>query len=842
MSRRRRPSDLPTRQSLIAFIRDEAQHPISPDELADKFQIKDERKASFARLMEEMVSRGEIVRTRRGALAVPGRVDLLPGRIQGTRRGDSWFVPEDGDGEDLRVSVEHLKGAMHGDRVLVRRLEGRSGEVVRIVQRARDTIVGRIESVGGAWFVRPQDGRDAYDIIIPDRERMDAADGELVVCHVEVFGDARRGPVGKVVERLGELHGPGVDVLAIVRKLGLPEAFPDDVLAEAAKIPAEVAQKDLRQRQDLRDLITFTIDSDDAKDLDDAISLQPTEDGWRLGVHIADVGQYVHEGTALDREALRRGTSVYLVDRVIPMLPERLSNGICSLLPQEDRLTMSVFIDFDAAGRRVRHQLQETVIRTRARLSYSGVNQTLEGQPPDQQYEDLMPILFGMARLKDILGRRRRERGAIELSVSDFKVKLGDDGKPVAIERRERTEADQLIEEFMLQANEAVAEVATRQNLPFLFRVHEEPDPEKLEILRGLLSRFGYHIAGGNGKKLHPRALQEVLARVEGRPEEHLVNAVVLRSMARARYDTAAIGHFGLSTPLYSHFTSPIRRYPDLVIHRILKEHLRRRPMRDERREDLVARLPEIARLSSERERQADEAERESLDLKKVEFMQDRTGEEFDGIVTGVTPFGIFVEVSLGVEGLLRVSSLTDDYYHYDEKQFQLLGERQHRVFRLADRLRVRVERVDVEHGEIELSLAEAPQAARQGAAGQAANGLQTGGGANAGNAGSGGNRRGGRSRRGGRKGSGQMAEAPSQQPEEAQTAAQSDGLELGNGDTGAAAALEGDSPGAAEGGTPPVDSKPRRNYNRRRRSGRRGKGGKNGNKETPKEPAGETP
>ena len=827
MSRRRRPSDLPPRPKLIAFIRDEAQHPMPLDELLEKFEIKQERKAPFARMLDEMVSRGELLRTRRGSFAVPGRVDLLPGRIQGTRRGDSWVIPEDGDGEDLRVSVEHLKGAMHGDRVLARRLEGRSGEVVRIVQRARDTIVGRIEMVGGAWFVRPQDGRDAYDIIIPDSERLDAVDGEMVVCKVEVFGDARRGPVGKVVERLGELHRPGVDVLAIVRKLGLPEAFPEDVLAEAAKIPDEVAAKDLRQRQDLRGLVTFTIDSDDAKDLDDAISLQPTEDGWRLGVHIADVGNYVHEGTALDREALRRGTSVYLVDRVIPMLPERLSNGICSLLPEQDRLTLSVFVDYDAAGRRVRHQLQESVIRTRARLSYSGVNQTLEGQPPDAQYEELMPILFGMARLKDILGRRRRERGAIDLSVRDFKVRLDDAGKPIAIERRERTEADQLIEEFMLQANEVVAELGTRQNLPFLFRVHEEPDPEKLEILRGLLSRFGYHLAGGNGKKLHPRALQEVLEHVAGKPEEHLVNAVVLRSMARARYDTAAIGHFGLSTPLYSHFTSPIRRYPDLVIHRILKEHLRRRPMRDERREDLVARLPEIARLSSERERQADEAERESLDLKKVEFMRDRVGETFDGIVTGVTPFGIFVEVSLGVEGLLRVSSLTDDYYHYDEKQFQLVGERQRRVFRLADRLRVRVERVDVEHGEIELSLEEAAQQQpkQQPKQQQPQQQQQPG------------NRQGRRSRRGG----GRQKEAQAESVP-AESVAASGEAEPAAAATAGGAEGEAGGAGEGEGEAPHVDRKPRRNYNRRRRSGRRGKGGKDGSKEAPKEPAGETP
>ncbi len=827
MSRRRRPSDLPPRPKLIAFIRDEAQHPMSLDELLEKFEIKQERKAPFARMLDEMVSRGELLRTRRGSFAVPGRVDLLPGRIQGTRRGDSWVIPEDGDGEDLRVSVEHLKGAMHGDRVLARRLEGRSGEVVRIVQRARDTIVGRIEMVGGAWFVRPQDGRDAYDIIIPDSERLDAVDGEMVVCKVEVFGDARRGPVGKVVERLGELHRPGVDVLAIVRKLGLPEAFPEDVLAEAAKIPDEVAAKDLRQRQDLRGLVTFTIDSDDAKDLDDAISLQPTEDGWRLGVHIADVGNYVHEGTALDREALRRGTSVYLVDRVIPMLPERLSNGVCSLLPEQDRLTLSVFVDYDAAGRRVRHQLQESVIRTRARLSYSGVNQTLEGQPPDAQYEELMPILFGMARLKDILGRRRRERGAIDLSVRDFKVRLDDAGKPIAIERRERTEADQLIEEFMLQANEVVAELGTRQNLPFLFRVHEEPDPEKLEILRGLLSRFGYHLAGGNGKKLHPRALQEVLEHVAGKPEEHLVNAVVLRSMARARYDTAAIGHFGLSTPLYSHFTSPIRRYPDLVIHRILKEHLRRRPMRDERREDLVARLPEIARLSSERERQADEAERESLDLKKVEFMRDRVGETFDGIVTGVTPFGIFVEVSLGVEGLLRVSSLTDDYYHYDEKQFQLVGERQRRVFRLADRLRVRVERVDVEHGEIELSLEEAAQQQpkQQPKQQQPQQQQQPG------------NRQGRRSRRGG----GRQKEAQAESVP-AESVAASGEAEPAAAATAGGAEGEAGGAGEGEGEAPHVDRKPRRNYNRRRRSGRRGKGGKDGSKEAPKEPAGETP
>ncbi len=717
MSRRRRPSDLPQRSQVIAFIAEETQRPLSADELAENFKIKAERRPAFNRLLDEMVSRGEILKTRRGRFAVPGKVDLVPGRIQGTRRGDSWFIPEERDGEDLRVAVEHLKGAMHGDRVLARRLQGRAAEVVRIVQRTRDTIVGRIECVGGAWFVRPQDGRDAYDIIIPESARLDAGDGELVVCRVEVFGDARRGPVGKVIERLGGLRQPGVDVLAIVRKHNLPEAFPEDVLQEAERIPAEVAQKDIRGRVDLRNLQIFTIDSDDSKDLDDAVSLQATEEGWRLGVHIADVGHYVREGTPLDREAYRRGTSVYLVDRVIPMLPERLSNGICSLNPQEDRLTLSVFVDFDTAGRRIRHVLQESVIRSVARLSYSGVNRTLDGDPPDETYQELMPVLFGMTRLKDILGRRRRERGAIDFDTTEYKVKLDPSGRPLAIERRGRTPSDQLIEEFMLQANEVVAEVATRHTLPFLFRVHEEPDPEKLEGLRQFLGRLGYHLPQ-NGKKLHPRMLQDILARAAQRPERDMVAAVVLRSMARARYDVQSIGHFGLAAPLYTHFTSPIRRYPDLVIHRILKEHLRKKPIKDARREDLVDRLPEIARLSSERERLADEAERESVDLKKVEFMQDKVGEEFEGIVTGVVPFGVFVEVSLGVEGLLRVSSLTDDYYHFDEKLFQLQGERTRRLFRLADRVSVRVERVDTEHGEIDLSLSEVqPTAAQQTAA-----------------------------------------------------------------------------------------------------------------------------
>ncbi len=776
MSRRRRPSDLPQRQQVISFVGEETQRPLSEDELAENFKIKPERRPAFSRMLDEMVARGEILKTRHGRFAVPGKVDLLPGRIQGTRRGDSWFIPEERDSEDLRVSVEHLKGAMHGDRVLVRRLQGRAAEVVRIVQRSRDTIVGRIECVGGAWFVRPQDGRDAYDIIIPDTARLEAGDGELVVCRVEAFGDARRGPVGKVIERLGGLRQPGVDVLAIVRKHNLPEAFPDEVLQEADRIPLEVAQKDIRGRVDLRDLQCFTIDGDDSKDLDDAISLQATEEGWRLGVHIADVGNYVHEGTPLDREAFRRGTSVYLVDRVIPMLPERLSNGICSLNPREDRLTLSVFVDFDTAGRRIRHVLQESVIRSAARLTYSGVNRTLDGDPPDETYQELMPDLFGMTRLKDILGHRRRERGAIDFDTTEYKVKLDDEGRPLAIERRGRTPSDQLIEEFMLQANEVVSEIASRQNLPFLFRVHEEPDPEKLETLRQFLGRMGYNLPQ-NGKKLHPRTLQEVLARASQRPERDLVAAVMLRSMARARYDVHSLGHFGLAAPLYTHFTSPIRRYPDLVIHRILKEHLRKRPIKDARREDLVERLPEIARLSSERERLADEAERESVDLKKVEFMQDKVGEEFDGIVTGVVPFGVFVEVSLGVEGLLRVSSLTDDYYHFDEKLFQLQGERTKRLFRLADRVRVRVERVDTEHGEIDLSLA-ATAAATVAVAANAA------------------------------------VAAAGTEPE---------------------GAVDAEAPAVK------VERKSRRNYNRRRRSGRKAKAKDGAVKDGAKEPAGET-
>lgn len=697
------------REQVLRFVREEAYRPLRLEELMKALGVPPAQREAFQVLLREMEEAGELVRTRSGRYAAPERLDLVVGKVQAHRRGFAFVVPETRGQEDLHITQEMLHGAMHGDRVLARRLPGqREGEVVRILSRAQSRIVGVLEiPAPEVAFVRPEDPRLVQDVVVPQHELDGGRDGDLVVVEITRYPDGRRSPMGRVVERLGRPEEPGVDVEALIRQHQLPTEFPPEVLAEAARVPDRVRPQDRRGRQDLRDLLTFTIDSEDAKDLDDAVSIEPIqggEGGYRLGVHIADVAYYVREGSALDREALARGTSIYLVDRVIPMLPPRLSNEICSLQPRQDRLCLSVFLDFDARGRvRARH-VAPSVIRTSGRLTYEKVQAALDGDPGAvEEYRPFLAALQSLQKLKDLLFARRQARGSIDFDLGDEKIRLDERGRPVAILARERTDADRIIEECMLAANEAVASLCYEAEVPCLYRVHEEPTAEKMEILREFLAHFGYALPPVT-RTIHPAHLQRILRKAEGRPEEKVIHTMVLRSMQRARYDAQCLGHFGLATQRYTHFTSPIRRYPDLVVHRILREILRHGGTLPQKRSQHYRRiLPEVAAHASERERVAEEAERDSVELKKVQFMEDKIGAEMDGVISGVTNFGFFVHLDVGVEGVVRLSSLTDDYYHFDERLFTLMGERTGRVFRLGDPVRVRVVRVDRRERQVEL-------------------------------------------------------------------------------------------------------------------------------------------
>lgn len=705
-------------EKILAFMREKAYRPLTASQLEEALAVEGEAaRQAFREALQRLEAEGRVVRTRTSRYGIPERMNLAVGVLHGHPRGYAFLLQP--DGEDVFIPAENLNGAMHRDRVVVRLLgrarAGRKpeGEVIRILERANREVVGRLERHRSYGFVTPLDQRVYWDVFVPADQLGEAQTGDLVVVEITRWPERRRGPEGRVVRVLGPEDAPGVDVAAIIAKAGLRVEFPPEALAQAERIPDEVRPEDLVGRRDLRDRLIVTIDGADAKDLDDAVSLERLPPGgeatWRLGVHIADVSHYVPEGSPLDLEARRRATSVYLVDRVVPMLPPKLSNGICSLNPRVDRLTLSVVMDFDDRGRRVSYDIFPSVIRSRHRLTYEAVQRMLEGDPKEdpevrrlhEQYADVLPMLRDMARLAMRLAARRERRGSIDFDIAEVKVVLDERGVPRELLRRERTIATRIIEEFMIAANETVAEHCHWRQVPFLYRVHEEPDPDEVEELSHFLTFLGYRLPPR--RKLHPRQFQQVLKQVEGRPEEYLVNAVVLRTMKRARYATEELGHFGLAARFYCHFTSPIRRYPDLVVHRIVKELVARGSLSERRVEELEAMLPDIADHCSQQERVAEEAERESVDLKKVEYMRDKVGEQYRGIISGVAPFGLFVTLPNLVEGLVHVSTMTDDYYHFEEKLYSLVGERTRRTFRLGDEVDVIVARVSPETRTVDL-------------------------------------------------------------------------------------------------------------------------------------------
>lgn len=692
-------------ERLLSFMREESYKPLTIKELEEAFGISDSSEfKEFVKTLVHMEEEGLVIRTRTNRYGVPERMNMVKGKVIAHSKGFAFVEAIDQTIDDIFIPPSELRGAMHGDIVLARidrrPEEGRpEGAVVRIIERGVTTIVGTYVDNKYFGFVIPDDKRIASDIFIPKDAKNGAVDGHKVVVKITKYPEGRMSAEGEIIQILGHKNDPGVDILSIIYKYELPREFPQDVLEQAQNTPDEIKPEELQNRRDLRDQMIVTIDGADAKDLDDAVTVTKLENGnYKLGVHIADVSYYVKEGTPIDREALERGTSIYLVDRVIPMIPHRLSNGICSLNPQVDRLTISCEMEINPKGEVVSHDIFPSVIRTTERMTYSDVNRIIVDKDPElmEKYEPLVPMFFLMNELAEILRKKRFERGAIDFDFKEAKVLVDEDGKPTDVVIRERSAAERLIEDFMLIANETVAEHFHWMNLPFIYRVHEDPKEEKLNRFFEFITNFGY-VVKGTANEVHPRALQQILEECRGTPEEMVISTVMLRSMKQARYDAESLGHFGLSADFYTHFTSPIRRYPDLIVHRLIRTYLFEGKMDEETQQAWREKLPDIAEHSSNMERRAVDAERETDDLKKAEFMLDKIGEEFDGIISSITNFGLFVELPNTVEGLVHVSYLTDDYYHYDESQYAMIGERTGNIFRIGDEITVRVVNVNKE-------------------------------------------------------------------------------------------------------------------------------------------------
>ncbi|HEY0671063.1 MAG TPA: ribonuclease R [Longimicrobiales bacterium] len=695
-------------EKIIDFLREEAGRPLKPIELATELEIPEAQIDDFNKLLEELEAQGLLYRNKQQRYAVPTKINLVVGTLQTIRSGAGFVVPDEGEG-DLYISREGLKSAVHGDRVIARvekRKKGgkTEGSVVRVLKRARTTVVGVYHPTNNYGFVVPEDLKLPSDVFVPPDAQGEATEGDVVVVRIEQWGDEHRGPIGKVEKVLGKMGEPGVDVLAVLYGHELPVEFPQEVVdaAEAMRTRG-ITETDLAGREDLRDELVFTIDPVDAKDHDDALSIRQIGDGeWEVGVHIADVSYYVTEGSIIDAEALRRGTSIYMVDRTIPMLPHPLSSDLCSLKENVDRLAMSVMVRMDGAGTINAHKMARTVIRSRHKLAYEDAQAVIDGKKSISAETD--KAIHDLVTLSRVLREKRSERGSLDFDLPEARVVLNPEGEPTDIQKVERLESHRLIEDFMLLANEVVARKGARNKLPFLYRVHESPDQERLGKLQLFAGTFGYNVTAG--RKVTPKDLQRLLDRIKGKPEERLLSTVVLRSMRQARYSHENLGHFGLAAKFYTHFTSPIRRYPDLVVHRVsahafLNEENVRQAMN-------TTNLPEIARVSSTRERVAVDAERDSIEMKKVEFMQRHVGDEFTASVSSVTAFGFFVLLDeYFVEGLVHISSLEDDYYQFIEDQYALIGERTRRRFRLGDKVKVQVARVDLEERKIDFVLLE---------------------------------------------------------------------------------------------------------------------------------------
>src|SRR6266850_4885961 len=715
-----------SRDHVLALMRERVHHPAGMRELLQVLKVPKDDRTAFKRHIKSLVASGELIQIRGHRFGLPEKMDLYVGRLQTHPAGYGFVTPErplDSGSGDVYISGPHLNDAMHGDRVVVRieRIKegGKAeGRIIRILERSNSTLVGRYDrDDSGMGHVAPFDRRMLMDIFVPAGQEGGASPGEMVIVELTRWPTATRGAIGHISEVLGDIDAPGVDTEIIIRKHNIPDAHSDDAIAEALRLGTAVSERDIRGRSDFRSQPTVTIDGEHARDFDDAITIEKLPNGnfW-LGVHIADVSHYVQEGSALDREAYDRGTSVYFPERAVHMFPSELATGLCSLNPHVDRLVQSCFMEIDRRGQVVRHEFHDGVINSNERMTYTAVNGILTDRDPAlmKQYAPLVPMFELMQELFQILNEARRRRGSIDFDLNEAEVIMDEGGVVEAITALQRNVAHRLIEEFMLLANETVASYLEAQHAPALYRIHEEPDILKVAKFEEFISGFGYSLAAP-ANALRPRHFQKLIERIHGKPEEKPIAFLMLRTMQKARYSPENLGHFGLAAPSYTHFTSPIRRYPDLVVHRALRA-ARHGLLTAETREEQTEELPEVARHTSEMERRADDAERELLQWKKVKFMADKVGDEFEGYVTGVAAFGLFIElIEHFVEGMVHVSTMADDYYRFVESAHLLKGENTHKVYRLGDKVKVQVIRVNMETRQVDLGLVEILERVREG-------------------------------------------------------------------------------------------------------------------------------
>ncbi|MFC4557452.1 ribonuclease R [Virgibacillus kekensis] len=701
------------------YFNEHREKPLAVEEIESELELNgpDEFK-ELVKALNELEESGELVRTRKNRFGLPEKMNLVRGRIQMHAKGFAFLIPDDENQTDVYIHHSDLASAMNNDKVLVR-LEKKDddgnrpeGTVIRILERATHQVVGTYEDNKSFGFVIADDKRIPNDIFIPKNAANGAVSGHKVIAQITKYPEGRMSAEGEVTQILGHKNDPGIDIISIIYKHGIKVDFPEEVLEQATNTPDEIDESELENRRDLRDETIVTIDGADAKDLDDAVTVKRLDNGnYKLGVYIADVSYYVDQGSPIDKEAFERGTSVYLVDRVIPMIPHRLSNGICSLNPQVDRLTLGCEMEITSKGEVVNHEIFQSVIKTNERMTYKDVNKILVDKDENtrERYDSLVPMFEEMEKLAEILRGKRMRRGAIDFDFKEAQVLVDPEGKPTDVVLRERSVAERLIEEFMLAANETIAEHFHWMDVPFIHRVHQDPDESKLQHFFEFIAGLGYTVKG-TANDIHPQALQKVIEEVKDKPEEMIVSKLMLRSMQQAKYDPNSIGHFGLATDFYTHFTSPIRRYPDLIVHRLIRTYLVEKDMKAKTIQHWKERMPEIARHTSGKERTAVDAERETDDLKKAEFMEDKIGEEYTGVISSVTNFGLFVELENTIEGLVHVSYLTDDYYHYDQRNYAMIGERTGNIYKIGEEVDVRVVNVNIDERVVDFELVSAPK------------------------------------------------------------------------------------------------------------------------------------
>ena len=718
------------KEQILELLGSKEYIPMSDEELVRFFQLEGKEIGTFIGQLDEMYEGGQVFKTKRDKYVLSGTLGIVAGTLQKHKKGFGFVIPADPEqaelGGDIFVSEENMHWAMNGDLVAVKLLKGqgahkrREGAVARIIRHAHEELVGTFYARKGFGFLVPDDPRLTDDVFVSQNHWNEAQTGDKVVVKIIQWPNGELNAEGVVTEILAREGEPGGDIKALIRQYKKTREFPVDVQAEADSVETALADRTTAEwealgRRDLRDDMVITIDGADSKDFDDAVAVRRLPNGnWMLSVHIADVTHYVREGKPLDREAYNRGTSIYILNQVIPMLPERLSNGICSLNPGEDRLTLSVDMEIDKRGQIVGHEIYEAVIRSKERMVYTDVSDMLEDPeaPQWERYSHIKDLLLDMEELAGLLRKRREAHGSIDFDLDESYIKLDDEGRPVDIGIAERRVANKLIEDFMLAANETVAEHFYWMGVPFVYRVHDKPQADRITELKRFLGRFGL-ILKGSADSIHPKALNELLAQAEEMEEQHVINTVTLRAMQKAVYSPECLGHFGLGMKYYCHFTSPIRRYPDLMIHRIIKESLHGE-LTAERIDQLAVKVEEASAQSSVTERQAQEMEREADKMKMTEYMAGHIGEYFDGIISSVTNFGFFVQLENTVEGLVRAADLQDDYYQFQPEQYRLIGERYHKIYGLGDRVTIQMTRASVASREIDFALVDPDGGERQ--------------------------------------------------------------------------------------------------------------------------------